>query len=109
MRIGQFFPQRISERARHFLMQSNLAQDVTVTFEKLGFLPVQSENMITIGRLKNAHQGFGMKAIGHNNQFGNRPLESVNPENAFRAQHRQPFIGVVPEFAVVSQCQKWFQ
>jgi hypothetical protein len=50
-----------------------------------------------------------MKTVRHYNEFGYGPLEFVDPEHAFRSQHRQPVKGVVPEVAVASQSQERFQ
>ena len=72
-------------------------------------MPAQAENLVAVGRLKDAHQGFGVEAIGHDGQLGNRPLEPVDSEHASCAQHCQSVKGVIPEVAVVRQCQERVQ
>ena len=105
MWLGQIFAQRLGDRPRDALGRLDLVQGITVTLEELDLLSVQAEDLIAVGRLKDAHQGLGVEAVGHDRQFGDRPLERVHPEHALCAQHCQAVKSVIPEVAVVGQCR----
>jgi hypothetical protein len=109
VRISKFLPQSICECVWHIRVQRNLVQGVTIAFEESGFLSVQTENLIAVGRLKDAHQGLEMKAVRHYDQFGDGPLQSVDPKHSSCAKHRQPVKGMIPHVAVVRQCQERVQ
>ena len=44
-----------------------------------------------------------MEALCHNNQLGDRPLESVRAEHTRRAEHGQSVTSVLPEVVIVGQ------
>jgi hypothetical protein len=87
----------------------DFVKGVAVALEELDLLPAKAEDLVAVGQLKDAHQRFGVEAVGHDNQLGNRPPESVNSEHAGRAQHRQSVMGVIPEVGRVGQSQKRLQ
>src|SRR5688572_15048461 len=76
---------------------------VAVTLEELDVPPVQAQDLVAVGRLKNAHEGLGVEAVRHDSQLGDRPLEPVDSENTGRAQHGQSVQCVIPEVVIVGQ------
>ena len=72
-------------------------------------MQAQSQNLITTSRLQKASQGIGVKAVGHDGQFDDRPLELEDSKQGWPAHHRQSIERMVPEGMIVSEGFKWFQ
>ena len=72
-------------------------------------MQTQPKNLIATDRLQKASQGLGVKAVGNDGQFGNRPLKLEHSKQARPAQHGQSIQRVVPEVVIVSEDFKWFQ
>ena len=82
MRIGQFIAQRLGDRPRDARSRIDLVKRVAVPLEELDLAEAQSQNLIAIDRLQKAPQGLGVKAVGHDGQFGDRPLKPEHSKQA---------------------------
>jgi hypothetical protein len=49
-----------------------------------------------------------VEAVGHDGQFGDRPLQTEHVKHAEPAQHGQPIQCVAPEVLTVGECVKQF-
>ena len=87
----------------------DLVERVAVPLKELDLVKTQSQNLIAIGRLQKASQGLGVKAVGHDGQFGNRPLKPEHSKQARPAQHGQSIQRMVPEVMIASERFKRFQ
>jgi hypothetical protein len=59
--------------------------------------------LVTISRLKDAHQRLDMKTVRDNNHFGDRPLEPVNTEESGGAQDGQSVKRMVPKITITGE------
>jgi hypothetical protein len=109
VRLGQFLSQRRGNRARHTLGQFDLVQSVAVALKELDLMLAEPEHLVAVGRLQYLQQRFGVKAIGHDHQFGDWPLKSVDSKEPLCAQHGQPVKSVTPKVAVVHQAPERLQ
>ena len=87
MGFGQLGAQRLGDRLRDSRGWIDLVERVAVPLEELDLVEAQSEDLVAIGRLQKAPQGLRMKAVGHDDQFGDRPLKPENLKQARPAQH----------------------
>jgi len=69
IRLRQFFPQRLSQCARHSGGQLDQVEGVAIAFIKLNLTPAQCEHLIPIGRLPDAQQRLGVKTVGHHGKL----------------------------------------
>jgi len=109
MWLGDFFPQRADQCSRDARSQINLVENITVALKQLDLLSAQGENLIAVSGLQESHQGFEVKTLGDNGQFGDLSLELVHPKQPLCTQHGQAVKGMGPEVAVASQDQERFQ
>ena len=109
MRLGQLIAQRLGDRPRDSRGRIDLVKRVAVPLEELDLAEAQSQNLIAIDRLQKASQGLGVKAVGHDGQFGDRPLKPEHSKQARPAQHGQSIQRVVPEVMIVGEGFKRFQ
>ena len=91
-------------RRRRVDGQVDLVDRVPVTLEERGLVPIESEDVIAIGRLQDAQQRLGVETVGHHGQFGHWPLQPVGAKEARRRENGQSVQGVIPELAIGSQC-----
>src|SRR5690606_14424333 len=84
--------------------QPEFLEAVPVAFEQSGALPVDSEDLVAVGGLDDAHQRLGMEAVGYYRERSDRALQAVGPEQVVRAQYRQAFGRVVPELRILGEC-----
>jgi hypothetical protein len=103
MRLCQFLAKHLGDSPRDALGQLDLVKGVAVAFEELDFPPVQTKDLVAVGRLEDANEGLRVEAVGRDSQLGDRPLEFVNSEYAQRAKHSQAVNGVIPEVAILGQ------
>ena len=82
MRLGQLITQRLGDRPRDSRSRIDLVKHVAVPLEELDLAEAQSQNLIAINRLQEASQGFGVKAVSHDSQFGDRPLKPKHSKQA---------------------------
>ena len=109
MRLGQLIAQRLGDRPRDSGSRIDLVKRIAVPLEELDLAEAQSQNLIATDRLQKASQGLGVKAVGHDGQFGDRPLKPEHSKQARPAQHGQSIQRMVPEGMIVSEGFKRFQ
>ena len=97
MRLGQLIAQRLGDCSRDSRSRIDLVEHVAVSLEELDLMEAQSQDLIAIDRLQKASQGLGVKAVGHDGQFGERPLKPEHSKQARPAQHGQSIQRMVPE------------
>ncbi len=107
--FGQLIAQRLGDRPRDAWSRIDLVERVAVPLEEPDLLEAQSQNLIVTDRLQKASQGLGVKAVGHDGQFGDRPLKPEHSKQARPAQHGQSLQRMVPESIIVSEGCKRFQ
>src|SRR5690606_14107719 len=103
------FPDNLGRRARKSGRQFDLVECVAVAFEQDRLFAGEAEHVVTVGGLQDAHQRFGMKAVGGNRKLRNRSLQAVDPEHARFRERRDSVEGYPPERGVLGQFMKWAQ
>ena len=97
---------RVAAAAGHMhgaLGQLHFHQAVAVALVQLEAVAAQAQHLVLVGRLRDAHQRLGVKAVRHHGQFGHRARQAVHAKQPRRAKHRQALGGVVPEIGVGGQ------
>ena len=94
---------QVVQVARHLRRQCDLVHAVAVALEQARRMPAQRQDLIAVGRLHDAHQGLGVKAVGDDGQFFHRALQPIDAEHVRGTQHGQALGAVVPELGIVRQ------
>ena len=102
-RLRQLLTQRIADGPRNSMARLDFIEGVAITLEQFHFSSVKTEDLVTIGRLKNPHQRLDMKAVRHNHHLGDRPLNPVDTEQSWRTEDRQAVERMVPKIAVIGE------
>lgn len=88
--LVQFLPQHL-RYGRGDVRQLDRIKGVAVAFVEFGLVAVQSENLVTVGRLEDTEQWLRVKAVGHDEQFRDGALQLEIPELAVgRTKNGQP-------------------
>jgi hypothetical protein len=103
------YPNHFGNRSRKPRRQLDLVEGVTIALEKDRLLSIETEHMIAIGRLQNAHERLRMEAVGNNRQLAHRPLKAVNLEEVSVREDRDAIKSVIPKASVRGQIVKLTQ
>ena len=103
MRFRELGTERLLDRPRDSRAEIHLAEPVTVPLEEPNRPEAETENLVAIPRLEESPQGFGVKAVRHDDQLLDRERQAENVKEERSGQHGQPILGVVPETVVLRE------
>ena len=109
VRLDYLIAQHIRHLQRDCGRGNDLVERVAVPFEELDLTEAQSQNLIAADGLQKAPQGLSLKSVGHDGEFGDRPLKPEHSEQVRSAQDSQSIQSVVPEVGIVSELLKGLQ
>jgi hypothetical protein len=102
VRLGQFIAQRFADRGRR-ADQFDRVERVAIAFEQLRRIAREAQDLVAIGRLRDAQQRLDVEGVRDDEVLAYRPLQLEDLEEVRRRQHGQTVGAVIPEFAVAAQ------
>jgi hypothetical protein len=82
-------PERRCDCRRH-IAYIHLVQRVPIALEHFGLVPVETEYVISVGRLHHPQQRLQVEAVRHHDQLLNPPLELEHLERVGRREEANP-------------------
>jgi hypothetical protein len=82
---------------------TDFVEFVSIALEQPRLTAVDTENLISVGRLQDPQKGLGVEAIRDDDAFGNRALKTIESEKTRARQDRKSAEDVIPEVIIVSQ------
>lgn len=95
--FGEFFPQRLGNRARHAVGQIHDFKGIPISLVEFDLMQAQGQHLVAVRCLQDTPQGLGMKAVGRDNQFRHGALQSDNLEPSGRGKDGQSVLRVIPK------------
>ncbi len=104
-----FFVQHGHGSLRCAVRRPHFQQAVAVAFKQREAVAAQAQHLEAVGRLRDAQQWLGVKAVCYHHQIRHRTLQAVHAEQARRTKDCEAIDGVVPEVGIGCQCLKRLQ